>query len=49
MDVIDEVIHTIRSSKDGTTARNSLIEKFAFTEIQAQAILDMRLQLLTGL
>lgn len=49
MDVIDEVIHTIRSSKDGTTARNSLIEKFAFTEIQAQAILDMRLQRLTGL
>jgi DNA gyrase subunit A len=49
LDVIDEIIHTIRSSKDGATARNSLIEKFAFTEIQAQAILDMRLQRLTGL
>lgn len=49
LDIIDEIIHTIRSSKDGATARNSLIEKFAFTEIQAQAILDMRLQRLTGL
>ncbi len=49
MDVIDEVIHTIRSSKDGATARISLIEKFGFSELQAQAILDMRLQRLTGL
>ncbi|MBR6815875.1 MAG: DNA gyrase subunit A [Clostridia bacterium] len=49
LDVIDEIIHTIRASKDGTTARLALIEKFAFTEVQAQAILDMRLQRLTGL
>ena len=49
LDVIDEIIHTIRASKDGTAARLALIEKFAFTEVQAQAILDMRLQRLTGL
>ena len=49
LDVIDEIIHTIRASKDGTTARLALIEKFAFTEVQSQAILDMRLQRLTGL
>ena len=49
LDVIDEIIHTIRASKDGTAARLALIEKFTFTEVQAQAILDMRLQRLTGL
>ena len=49
LDVIDEVIQAIRTSKDGTSARNALIQQFDFTEIQAQAILDMRLQRLTGL
>ena len=49
LDVIDEIIATIRASKDGNVARAALIEKFAFTEVQAQAILDMRLQRLTGL
>ena len=46
---LDEVIRTIRASKDVQTARNALINKFAFSEKQAQAILDMRLQKLTGL
>jgi len=46
---LDEVIRTIRSSKDVPTARNALMEKFSLTEKQAQAILDMRLQKLTGL
>ncbi|MCC8184871.1 DNA gyrase subunit A [Cloacibacillus porcorum] len=49
LDVIDQVIHIIRSSDTATTARNNLIEELGFTEIQAQAILDMRLQRLTGL
>jgi len=46
---LDAVIKIIRSSKDIPTARNSLMEKFSLTEKQAQAILDMRLQKLTGL
>jgi len=49
LDNIDEVIKTIRSSKDAETARNNLIKKFKLSEIQAKAILDMRLQRLTGL
>ncbi|MGI5902517.1 MAG: DNA gyrase subunit A [Desulfitobacteriia bacterium] len=49
LDFIDEVIEIIRSSKDDETARNSLIERFEFSERQAQAILDMRLRRLTGL
>ncbi len=49
LDHIDEVISIIRSSADGKIAKTRLIERFAFTEIQAQAILDMRLQRLTGL
>ncbi|NLB89024.1 MAG: DNA gyrase subunit A, partial [Syntrophomonadaceae bacterium] len=49
IDVLDEVIEIIRSSKDRETARQSLMERFAFTEIQANAILDMRLAQLTGL
>ena len=49
LDVIDQVIHIIRSSDTAATARNNLIEELGFTEIQAQAILDMRLQRLTGL
>ncbi|MEM9558277.1 MAG: DNA gyrase subunit A [Acidobacteriota bacterium] len=49
LDIIDEIITTIRASADGAEARRSLVERFAFTEVQAQAILDMRLQRLTGL
>lgn len=49
LDHIDEIIRIIRASSDGNTARVSLMEKFDFTDIQARAILDMRLQRLTGL
>ncbi len=49
LDNIDEVIETIKKSKDVETARNNLIKKFKLSEIQAKAILDMRLQRLTGL
>ncbi|RNC28962.1 MAG: DNA gyrase subunit A [Candidatus Dichloromethanomonas elyunquensis] len=49
LDFIDEVINIIRSSKDDETARAKLIERFDFSERQAQAILDMRLRRLTGL
>lgn len=49
LDHIDEVIRLIRSSKTGQEAKSGLIEKFNLTDIQAQAILDMRLQRLTGL
>ncbi|NYV28043.1 DNA gyrase subunit A [Streptobacillus felis] len=49
LDHIDEIIKTIRGSKTRALAKESLIEKFAFTEIQADAILDMRLHRLTGL
>ena len=49
LDNLDEVIALIRNSADPETAKNGLIEKFKLTEIQAKAILDMRLQRLTGL
>lgn len=49
IDYLDEIVNLIRSSKDRETARNGLISQFAFTEIQANAILDMRLAQLTGL
>ncbi len=49
LDHIDEIIATIRASRTPDEARTSLIERFAFTEVQAKAILDMRLQRLTGL
>ena len=49
LDVIDEVIRIIRASKNVAEARASLIETFAFSEAQAQAIVDMRLRALTGL
>ncbi len=49
LDHIDEVIKTIRASKEATIAREALIEIFAFSEKQAIAILEMRLQRLTGL
>jgi DNA gyrase subunit A len=46
---IDAVIKLIKSSKDPAEAKDGLMKKFNMTEIQAQAILDMRLQRLTGL
>lgn len=49
LDNIDEVIETIKKSKDVETARTNLMRKFKLSEIQAKAILDMRLQRLTGL
>ena len=49
LDHLDEVIATIRSSATAEIARSSLIAKFGLSEKQAQAILDMRLQRLTGL
>ncbi len=49
LDHIDEIVQLIKSSSDVATARSSLIDRFAFSEKQAQAILDMRLARLTGL
>jgi len=49
LDNIDEVIAVIKKSKDVETAKKSLMKKFKLSEIQAKAILDMRLQRLTGL
>ncbi len=49
LDNLDEVIKTIRASKNPQEANEQLRSKFAFTDIQAKAILDMRLQKLTGL
>lgn len=46
---IDRIIEIIRGSKDGNTAREHLIEKYSFSDIQARSILDMKLQRLTGL
>ncbi|MBF04360.1 MAG: DNA gyrase subunit A [Flavobacterium sp.] len=48
-DNIDEVIALIRASKDGEEARAKLIDRFKLTEIQARAIVEMRLRQLTGL
>ncbi len=49
LDNLDEVINLIRSSRDPEEAKDGLMSKFGLTEIQAKAILDMRLQRLTGL
>lgn len=49
LDVIDEIVALIRASKDPNIARAALMERFAFSEKQAQAILDMRLARLTNL
>ena len=49
LDNLDAVIALIRGSADPETARDGLMEKFSLSEIQAQAILDMRLQRLTAL
>jgi DNA gyrase subunit A len=48
-DNIDEVIKIIRGSKDGEEARTRLIERFKLSELQARAIVEMRLRQLTGL
>jgi DNA gyrase subunit A len=48
-DNIDEVIALIRSSSNAEEARNKLIERFELTEVQARAIVEMRLRQLTGL
>jgi DNA gyrase subunit A len=49
LDHIDEIIALIKKSKDVDDARAGLMSKFKFSELQAQAILDMRLQKLAGL
>ena len=49
LDYIDEVISIIRGSKTTAEAKEKLIERFSFDDVQAQAIVDMRLRALTGL
>ncbi len=49
LDHIDEIVELIKASKDSSTAKTALMERFDFSEKQAQAILDMRLARLTGL
>ena len=49
LDNIDEIIQLIKKSKNPETAKNGLMKTFGLSEVQAKAILDMRLQRLTGL
>ena len=49
LDNIDEVIRIIRGSRSAASAKESLMERFTLTDVQAQAIVDMRLRSLTGL
>ncbi|VWL85970.1 DNA gyrase subunit A [Oceanivirga miroungae] len=49
LDSIDEIIALLRSSKDPGEAKERLMSEFGFSELQAKAILDMRMQRLTGL
>jgi DNA gyrase subunit A len=49
LDNIDAVIETIKKSKDAESAKANLMKRFSLSEIQSKAILDMRLQRLTGL
>lgn len=49
LDLIDAVVQTIRESKEAAAAKINLMERFGFSDKQAQAILEMRLQRLTGL
>jgi DNA gyrase subunit A (EC 5.99.1.3) len=49
LDYIDEVINIIRNSKNSNIAKERLMERFEFSDAQAQAIIDMRLRSLTGL
>ena len=46
---IDRIIELVRAATDGNQAREQLVEKYGFTDVQARAILDMKLQRLTGL
>ncbi len=49
LDNLDEVITTIRQSKNAAVAQERLMEKFGLTEVQSKAVLEMRLQRLTGM
>ena len=49
LDNIDEIVRLIKESKDAAEAKQALVARFGLTEVQAQAILDMRLARLTGL
>ena len=49
LDVIDQIINIIRSSKNVEEAKNELMAQFGFTDVQATAIVEMRLRQLTGL
>ncbi|MGI6495963.1 MAG: DNA topoisomerase (ATP-hydrolyzing) subunit A [Kiritimatiellia bacterium] len=49
LDSIDDIVHIIRSSRDDAEAKARLFERFALDDLQASAILDMRLRQLTGL
>lgn len=49
LDIIDEIITLLRTTREPEVAKQTLMERFEFTAIQAQAILDMRLVRLTGL
>jgi len=49
LDVIDEIIKTIRGTKPDEDAKTKLMDKFGFTDLQAQAILEMQLKKLSGL
>ena len=49
LDIIDEVIKTIRATKADEDPKLKLMEKFGFTDLQSQAILDMQLRKLSGL
>lgn len=49
IDILDDVIEAIRKSKDRTEAKDKLMNKFEFTDVQAEYILQMRLQSLVGL
>lgn len=49
LDILDEIINLIRSSRNIEAARTGLVEKFGFSDIQAKAIVEMRLGQLTGL
>ncbi len=49
LDNIDEIVKLIRASQDGNEAKEELINRFGLSDVQAKAILDMRLQRLTGL
>ena len=49
LDILDEIIATIRAAKDAETAKENLMTKYDFTDVQAQAILDMQLRKLAAL